>query len=107
MKTNEEEKARIEQILIEKAMKDPQFRQKLIENPRETLSAEFGYSIPEQISIHVVEEDTTTFYLVLPRPRAAQQEFELTEEDLKLVAGGGDGYTEEGVCSTESGSEYC
>ncbi|MEI6435427.1 MAG: NHLP leader peptide family RiPP precursor [Bacteroidota bacterium] len=83
----------LEQKLIEKAMKDETFRKQLLENPKETIAQESGIKLPESINIRVLQEDSETVYLVLPRTTDRVLEDELTETELASVAGGADGYS--------------
>ena len=52
--------------LIEKALDDPAFRQRLIQDPRGAISSELGIEIPAGIEVKVVEETASTIYIVLP-----------------------------------------
>jgi hypothetical protein len=83
-----EEKGRqeLEAQVVAKAWKDADYRAALTRDPRGTLQREFNTSIPESVTIRVVEEDANTIYLVLPpAPIGAE---ELTDADLEAVAGG-------------------
>jgi hypothetical protein len=80
---------KLEQQLIEKALKDESFRRQLIEDPRAAIEAETGLNIPETLNIKVLEEDSQTVYLVLPDVIAMNGQNELTDEELNGVAGGG------------------
>jgi hypothetical protein len=82
-----DQRKKIEQQLIEKAMKDTSFRHQLLVNPKEVIEAEFGQKIPEAIQINVLEEDANTVYLILPQV-VQNPEMELTEAELNAVAGG-------------------
>jgi hypothetical protein len=83
--------------LIEKAMKDEDFRRELIEFPNETIEKEFGFKMPELVHVKVLEENANTVYIVLP---TSQQEFEteLTDNDLQRIAGGTWAYTDIDRC---------
>lgn len=70
--------------IMAKAAADGEFRAKLLADPKPVIAAEFGITIPERYSIHVLEDDATSAHLVLPLSE------QLTEEDLAQVAGGGD-----------------
>jgi hypothetical protein len=83
-----DQRKQFEQQLIEKAMKDTSFRQKLVDNPKEVIEAEFGRKIPESIQVNVLEEDAQTVYLILPKDSSRNSEMELTEAELSAVAGG-------------------
>ena len=84
---------KIEQQLIEKAMKDESFRQRLIENPERTIEEEFAIRIPESFKINILQEESDKFYLILPSEKSLNPMEELNERELASVAGGGDGYS--------------
>jgi hypothetical protein len=73
---------------IERASRDPVFRQNLLSDPTGTLEREFGVSMPAGTRITVVEETPNTVYLVLPSAPSAADE-ELSGDELDAVAGGG------------------
>lgn len=76
--------------IVDRAARDPAFREELLRNPKRTVEQELGVSIPASIEIRVVEEAPSTLYLVLPsQPIAAGQE--LSDQDLEQVAGGWSG----------------
>jgi len=77
-----------EQDILDKASKDPAFRQKLIDDPRATLEAELGIALPAGVEVSVVQETASKHYLVLPRDEVAAGT-ELSEEALASVAGAG------------------
>ncbi|AJY74099.1 NHLP leader peptide family RiPP precursor [Paenibacillus beijingensis] len=52
--------------IIEKAWSDPDFKEQLLKDPKNSLKAEFGIEIPDHISVTAVEEDSSNFYLVIP-----------------------------------------
>ena len=56
-------------FLASKADEDPDFRERLLANPRETIEQEFGITLDEDHEIHVHEETSTATHLVLP-PRS-------------------------------------
>ena len=72
--------------VIARTMKDPAFRQALLGNPRALLAQEYGFYLPEHVSIRVLEEPPNTFTLVLPAVEEAL--LELTDADLGTVSGG-------------------
>ena len=90
------QRQQLEQLLIEKAMKDESFRKQLIENAATAIEAETGMKIPETVNIKVLEEDPKTVYLVLPQLPSQNGEIELSEADLQRVAGGEVYYTFKG-----------
>lgn len=60
------QRTQIELKIIEKSVKDEDFRNALIRYPKATIENEFGVKLPESVNIQILEEETQTFYLVLP-----------------------------------------
>jgi hypothetical protein len=71
--------------LIAKALKDVDFRKQLVNNPKATIARELGINIPSGVNIHIHQETSTEFHLVLP---PFEQPDELTDAELETVAGG-------------------
>lgn len=67
---------------------DPEFRARLIAEPRATLEAVYGVRVPISDDIYVVEESATTHYVVLPPAALAGRGAELSDTELETVAGG-------------------
>lgn len=70
---------------ILKALKDPSFKKKLMINPKKTLEEECQISLPENLSIQVLEESESKKYLVIPH---VPQGSEITEDELRELVGG-------------------
>ena len=67
--------------ILAKAAEDADFRARLIADPKATISAEIGQTIPDGFDIAVHEDSATTAHLVLsPSPQ-------LSEAELERVAG--------------------
>jgi hypothetical protein len=64
----------MQEHVIARAMKDPAFRQALLGNPRAVLEQEYGFYLPEHVSIRVLEESPNTFTLVVPAREEAPLE---------------------------------
>ena len=73
--------------IIAKAASDPDYRARLIEDPRGAIADELGVSIPDSLSVHVHEEDAGSAHLVLP-PSSR-----LGESELAAAAGGFPAYS--------------
>ncbi len=74
---------------MQKAWSDAEFKQQLIENPREAFAA-LGVELPAHlagVNLKVVENTADTLHLVLPAPPPT--EGELSDDELDGVAGGG------------------
>jgi hypothetical protein len=72
--------------IITKAWKDKQFKQELLSNPKAVYERELNQKLPDSLQIRVVEEDSNTIYLALPKAPEANEE--LSEEALESIAGG-------------------
>jgi hypothetical protein len=75
----------INQQVLARAIKDTTFRQALVSNPKAVLAREFNTHYPENVTIRVLEDTSTTFTLVLPSQETMMQE--LSDADLEAVAG--------------------
>lgn len=74
--------------VVSKAMHDEAFRQRLLQNPKQTLEREFGLTLPHGVTIQIHEETPTTLHLVLPMNPLTGELLELSDEELEEVAGG-------------------
>lgn len=72
----------LESKIIEKVMKDNEFRKRLIENPKNTIEEELGVKLPDNLKFHINEESPDDIHLTLPH------ENELTQEQLSGITGG-------------------
>ena len=71
--------------IITKACEDSGFKTQLIENPKDAIALLTGESLPEDLDICVHENTPTLMHLVVYLNSAQE---ELSEEELKTVAGG-------------------
>jgi hypothetical protein len=69
-----------------RALKDPTFRQQILNNPKAVLAREYNLQLPDHITVHVLEESPDSLTLVLPP--AVEEMQELADKDLEAVAGG-------------------
>lgn len=59
--------------IIRKAWEDPEFKAKLLADPRSAIYETFGIKLPQEIELKAVEETSTQFVLVIPpNPEAVQ-----------------------------------
>ena len=68
--------------ILTKAAEDSEFRTRLLEDPKGTVEAELGVSVPDVFNFHIHEDTATDAHLVLPADKR------LNQEDLEAVAGG-------------------
>ncbi len=76
--------------IIARAWKVPDFKKRLIANPKTVLQEEVtrmgGGKLPDDLKVTAVEETPNQLYVVMPLNPAKSQE--LSEEQLEAVAGG-------------------
>lgn len=78
----------IEDAFLKKSNEEPEFRNKLIQDPKGTLESELNVKLPENFNVTVLEEKANDFYFVLPLNPELPLTGELSEEQLEQVAGG-------------------
>ena len=76
-----------QQRVVDRAVRDPDFRTRLLENPQEAIQEELGIPISSATTIRVVEEQPGELVLVLP-PRPMEAGAMISDEELEQVAGG-------------------
>lgn len=89
--------------IVTRAWADEKFKQRLLASPSETLKEE-GVAVPPGVDVRVVENTDNVYYLVLP---VKKMPGELSESDLRHVAGGGDcapTVVMHGSCSSDGSS---
>jgi hypothetical protein len=75
------------QQIIDRAMRDSNFRTRLLENPQVAIAEELGTSISSTTTIRVIEEQPNEVVLVLPA-RSIDPGTMLSDEELEQAAGG-------------------
>lgn len=88
MTENRFERSRFDAELTARALKDPNFRRRLMENPTAVYGEALrdampGRDIPEGVEIRIAEETENVFYVVLPCIPATMH---LSDETLDRVA---------------------
>jgi len=64
-------------LMTRRAVEDPDFRERLMEDPRSTIAEATGQDVPEDVEVVVVENGPKTFHIVLPSP-----DLDLSEMDV-------------------------
>jgi hypothetical protein len=70
--------------LIQKAMTDPAFKARLLADPKATLEAWYGRTMPAGLSVEVLQETPQKVFLVLPAAGTG----EVSDKELEAMAGG-------------------
>lgn len=76
----------LETALIEKCWKDPEFKRKVLSNPKGMFEEHTGQKLPSRLKIFIHEEDANTLHFSIPAPPVNFGE--LSDDDLEKVAGG-------------------
>ena len=93
---NQKQFSEIRAKIIARAWKDPEFKKRLIQNPKAALK-EMGVQIPDNVKITIVEDKNNSYTFVLPTAATSSKE-ELTEKELGMIAGGAAGTSSYCVC---------
>src|ERR1044072_131451 len=88
--------------LIEKAWKDPQFKAKVVRDPKGMLEQHLGKTLPQEVKIYVHEEGNNTLHFSIPPSPSKMAE--LSDDDLAKVAGGTEVWASELIISLAIGT---
>jgi len=84
-------RTRVREHLIKRAAEKPAFRQALLADPRQAVKNEFGYEVPENMQLEILEDSPTRVHIVLPPPPPARDApvtlREITAETVRAVCG--------------------
>ncbi len=75
--------ADIEAKIRDKVDQDESFRERLLQDPRSAIKEVTGLTVPETFNLHVHEETSKDFHLVVP-PKGGR----LSDEELQQASGG-------------------
>jgi nitrile hydratase alpha subunit len=82
--------------VIARSMKDPEFRQLLLQDADRAIEKVAGDNRPAGVRFKVVEEEADT--IVLTIPKAPRRPSALSDEQLHTVYGGMTGWTGQVIC---------
>ncbi len=68
--------------LIQKSVDNPEFRDQFMADPKSVINKEFGFDVPDKISIKVHQSTADEIHIALP-PAAT-----LSDEELEAVSAG-------------------
>ena len=74
--------------IVDKAVKDEAFRERLLKDSRAAIKEEFGLELSEGVTVRVHQNSPSILNIVLPAPVDSSRDRSLTEQELELVAGG-------------------
>ncbi len=80
-------RGQLEDVIRDKAYADPKYRAELLANPKKVLANHLQGGLPADVEVKIVEENAKVIYLSIP-PKRVETGDELSEDDLKKVAGG-------------------
>lgn len=66
--------------VIQRAWKDPDFKQKLLSDPKSAIQEALGITLPGHLKLKTVEESTDEMVLVLPASPEAVMKSEVTPQ---------------------------
>lgn len=75
--------------LIKRAWQDTDFKRRLLRDPRATIEAALGVTLPPGLNLYVHEQTPTDLHLILPMPPEDPQEAETSESgEMERGVGG-------------------
>ena len=77
----------VKDMIVRTALKNEEFRESLLANPKLTLERALAMTLPEELEVILLQETETKVYLVLP-VRIPSEASELSDAELEAVAGG-------------------
>ncbi|NDJ53391.1 MAG: NHLP leader peptide family natural product precursor [Chloroflexi bacterium] len=81
-------RAQMQQRIIEHAMQDSSFRQKLVDNPRAAVKEFLGVELPSELNLHVLETTPSQYHIVVPKKPQAIDGMTVDEVRTYLSEGG-------------------
>ena len=79
----------VEANMIAKAWEDESYKKELLTNSKAVIEREFNFQLPDEVSVTVLEENSSNLYFTIPNCPAEVSEEALSEHELEAVAGGG------------------
>lgn len=79
-------RSELDALIAERLAADPDFRAKLLDDPRAVVSEVVGVQLPSGINVTIHEETLTDLHIVVPAQPSGD---DLSDDQLELVAGGG------------------
>lgn len=89
--------------IIEKALRDPNFKKKLIQDPKKAIQEAFKVTLPADFKLEILEESEKKKYLVIPHVPAGT---EVSEKYLESISAGAEGGTRASTYCCKTGAGY-
>jgi len=89
--------------VVSRAVRDPEYRARLMADPRGSLAAAFGIDFPEEIEISVLADSPEEIHIVLP----SQFQAGVLVDEVRAAGWGGTDPTEGGSSCTQCGNSLC
>ncbi|MGK0186550.1 MAG: hypothetical protein ACI9R3_002333 [Verrucomicrobiales bacterium] len=86
MTTKDLTRCEIEEIVINNASRFAEYRRMLVKDPKRTLEMQMNNRLPDNVSVELLEETPTRFFVRLPYN--LENGAELSDDDLEDIAGG-------------------
>jgi hypothetical protein len=83
------ERSQLNDELVSKALKDDDFRQRLMSDPRGTIESEYGVSLSPETNVTVHTESPRELHVVLPAAPSAASQLSSDEMDSAACSGWG------------------
>lgn len=83
-----------ENQIIKKAWRDPEYKERLINNPKLVIEEELkaidpNFKFSQDIDINVITEENNKIYIVIPEdPEKKEKERQITEDEINDIDGG-------------------
>lgn len=87
-----------DRAVVDRAMTDPEFRARLVEDPKAAVAEVLGVELPEDVTITVVEQRPNEAVIVIPPERVGGDP--VTDAELSSVSGGWRLQTAKNHCAT-------
>lgn len=81
------ERSQLNDELVQKALKDDDFRQRLQADPKGTIESEYGVSLSPETKVHVHSESERELHVVIPKAASASQTLSPDEMDSADCSG--------------------
>lgn len=83
------ERSQLNDELVSKALRDDDFRQQLMDDPKGTIESEYGVSLSPDTNVTVHVESARELHVVIPAAPSASSKLSADESDAAMCSGWG------------------